>query len=56
MNQYVVDVRVLVDAEDIGEAYAKVVNELYEHIMNSDVILEHDYIKIMQIKDDFYDN
>ena len=56
MSQYVVDVRVLVDADDIGEAYVKVVNELYEHIMNSDVILEHDYIKVMQRRDDFYDD
>jgi len=55
MTEFFVDVRVLVDADDIGQAYNKVVNELYEYIMNSDVIIEHDYIVIKQRRDDFYD-
>lgn len=55
MSEFFVDVRCLVEADDIGKAYNKVVNDLYEHIMNSDVILEHDYITVKQRRDDFYD-
>ena len=55
MTEFFVDVRVLVDAENMGKAYNKVANELYEHIMNSDEIIEHDYIAIKQRRDDFYD-
>lgn len=55
MTEFFVDVRVLVDAEDIGKAYYKVANELDEHIMNSDEIREHDYIAIKQRREDFYD-
>ena len=55
MTEFYIDIRCLVDDEDIGEAYNKTVNELYEYIMNSDVIEQHDYIRIMQRRDDFYD-
>ena len=55
MTEFFVDIRVLVDAGEIGEAYVKVVNELDEYIMNSDEIREHDYIAIKQRRDDFYD-
>lgn len=55
MTEFFVDVRVLVDAEDIGKAYNKVANELDEYIMNSDEIMEHDYIAIKQRREDFYD-
>lgn len=55
MTEFFVDVRVLVDAEDIGKAYNKVANELDEYIMNSDEIIEHDYIAIKQRREDFYD-
>ena len=55
MTEFFVDVRVLVDAEDIGKAYNKVANELDEYIMNSDEITEHDYIAIKQRREDFYD-
>ena len=55
MTEFFVDVRVLVDAEDIGKAYNKVVNELDEYVMNSDEIRENDYIAIKQRREDFYD-
>lgn len=55
MTEFFVDVRCLVEARDIGDAYNKVVNELYEYLMNSDVIEQHDYLKVEQRRDDFYD-
>ena len=55
MVEFFVDVRCLVDADDIGNAYDKVANELVEYILNSDVIEQHDYICVKQRRDDFYD-
>lgn len=56
MNEFYVDVRCLVQAEDIGNAFNIVYNELTEYILNSDNIKEHDYIAIKQRRDDFYDD
>lgn len=53
--EFYIDIRCLVEADNIREAYNKIETELYEYIMNSDEILEHDYIQIKQRRDDFYD-
>ena len=55
MDKYYVDIRCLVEAEDIGKTYSKIQRELYEYIMNSDILIEHDVISIKQKRDDFYD-
>ena len=55
MAEYVVDVRCMVDAQDLGDAYNIVCNELVEHIMNSDFIKDHDYISVKLKGDNFYD-
>ena len=55
MTEFFVDVRCLVEARDIGDAYNKVVNELYEYLMNSDEIIQQDFIQVKQRRDDFYD-
>ena len=55
MAEYVVDVRCLVNANDLSHAYNKVCNDLVEHIMNSDDIIEHDYILVKRKGDNFYD-
>lgn len=56
MAEFFVDVRCLVSASNLATAINKVENELVEYIMNSDVILEHDYIRAKQRRDDFYDD
>jgi len=55
MTGYFVDVRCLVNAEDLFHAVSTVENELREHILNSDEIIEHDIIKVKLRRDDFYD-
>ena len=55
MSEFFVDIRCLVDSEDITSAVNLVRNELSEYILSSCVIKEHDVIKVEIRRDDFYD-
>lgn len=55
MEEYLVDVRCKVEANDLSEAYRLVEQELREYILNSDVIKEHDYMQVKILMDSFFD-